>query len=102
MLATRKTAFNCIGCPCASYTIIDDTIRIVSDYTYDGKSRVTTTYKYGADGLRMQKTVGSTVYNYYYADGRLVRQTWGSNYIDFLYDETVSLVRKFMERAKKL
>ena len=47
-----------------------------------------TTYTYGADGLRVQKTVGSTVYNYYYSDGLLVRQTWGSNYIDFLYDES--------------
>ena len=28
------------------------------------------------------------VYDYYYADGLLVRQTWGNNYIDFLYDES--------------
>ena len=28
------------------------------------------------------------MYDYYYADGLLVRQTWGSNYIDFLYDES--------------
>ena len=40
--------------------------------------------------MRTQKTVGSTVYNYYYIDGLLVRQTWGSNYIDFLYDESGS------------
>ena len=52
------------------------------------KNDIVTTYKYGADGLRIQKTVGSTVYNYYYSDGLLVRQTWGSNYIDFLYDES--------------
>ena len=52
------------------------------------KGGVTTPYKYGADGLRVQKTVGSVVYNYYYSDGVLVRQTWGSNYIDFLYDES--------------
>ena len=51
---------------------------------------MTTTYKYGADGLRTQKKVGSTTYNYYYADGLLVRQTWGSNYMDFLYDESGS------------
>ena len=41
-------------------------------------------------GLRTQKKVGSTTYNYYYADGLLIRQTWGSNYIDFLYDESGS------------
>ena len=28
------------------------------------------------------------VYDYYYNDGLLMRQTWGSNYIDFLYDES--------------
>ena len=38
--------------------------------------------------MRTQKKVGSTTYNYYYSDGLLVRQTWGSNYIDFLYDES--------------
>ena len=75
-----------------------------SDYafTWDGRELAAATknkdennstavsYKYGADGLRTQKTVGSTVYNYYYADGLLVRQTWGTNYMDFLYDETNS------------
>jgi hypothetical protein len=51
------------------------------------KGSVTTTYKYGADGLRTQKKVGSTTYNHYYADGLLIRQTWGTNYMDFLYDK---------------
>jgi hypothetical protein len=54
------------------------------------KGGVTTTYKYGADGLRTQKTVGNTVYDYYYIDGVLVCQTWGTNYMDFLYDESDS------------
>jgi len=54
------------------------------------KSSTSVSYKYGADGLRTQKTVGSTVYNYYYIDGLLVRQTWGTNYMDFLYDESGS------------
>ena len=55
------------------------------------KGGVTTTYKYGADGLRTQKKVGSTTYNYYYnSKGQLIRQTWGTNYMDFLYDETGS------------
>jgi hypothetical protein len=72
------------------------------NYSYDALQRLTSqttvrtgltlakeySYKYGADGLRTQKTVGSTVYNYYYADGLLVCQTWGNNYIDFLYDES--------------
>ena len=54
------------------------------------KGSTSVSYKYGADGLRTQKTVGNTVYNYYYIDGVLVRQTWGTNYMDFLYDETGS------------
>ena len=67
------------------------------NFTWNGRELVSATkgntsisYKYGADGLRTQKTVGSTVYNYYYVDGLLVRQTWGTNYMDFLYDETGS------------
>ena len=54
------------------------------------KGGVTTTYKYGADGQRIEKKYGSTTYNYYYVDGMLVRQTWGTHYIDFLYDESGS------------
>ena len=53
----------------------------------------TVTYKYGADGLRIQKTVDGTVHDYYYSDGLLVREviTYSSSYIeilDFLYDES--------------
>ena len=66
-------------------------------FTWNGRELATATkgstsvsYKYGADGLRTQKTVGNTVYNYYYADGLLIRQTWGTNYMDFLYDESGS------------
>ena len=61
-------------------------------FTWNGRELATATkgstslsYNYGADGLRTQKTVGDTVYNYYYSDGLLIRQTWGSNYMDFLY-----------------
>ena len=54
------------------------------------KNGVTSSYKYNIDGQRVQKTVGDVVYDYYYADGLLVRQTWGNNYIDFLYDESGS------------
>lgn len=52
------------------------------------KGGVTTTYKYGADGMRVQKKVGNDIYFYYYSEGLLMRQTWGANYIDFLYDES--------------
>ena len=52
------------------------------------KGGVTTTYKYGADGMRVQKKVENDIYFYYYSEGLLMRQTWGANYIDFLYDES--------------
>ena len=92
----RLTAFNGVS---ITYDAIGNPLSYYngSSYTFTWNGRelakavkggVMTTYKYGADGLRTQKTVGSTVYNYYYADGRLVRQTWGSNYMDFLYDES--------------
>ena len=67
-------------------------------FTWDGRELasvvtggVTTSYTYGADGLRTQKQYGSTTYNYYYVDGRLVRMTWANSYIDFLYDESGSV-----------
>ena len=62
--------------------------RELSMVYHDG---IVTSYAYGADGLRTQKTYGDTTYNYYYADGQLIRQTWGTHYIDFLYDETGSV-----------
>ena len=37
------------------------------------KNGVTTTYTYGADGLRIAKSSG---YEFFYSDGRLVRQLW--------------------------
>lgn len=64
-------------------------------FTWNGRELATATkestsvsYKYGADALRTQKPVGTTVYNYYYADGLLIRQTGETNYMDFLYDES--------------
>jgi len=56
------------------------------------KGYTSVSYKYGADGLRTQKVVDGSDYNYYYSDGLLVRQTWLVHdtyyYIDFLYDES--------------
>ena len=95
MTAFNNVDFECdaIGNPLTYYNGSSYT------FTWNGrelmtavKGGVTTTYKYGADGLRTQKTVGSTVYNYYYADGLLVRQTWGSG-ICFLY----KISRKFFK-----
>ena len=38
------------------------------------------------DGIRDSKTVNGTTYNYITQDGLVVRQTWGSNVMDFTYD----------------
>ena len=67
-------------------------------FTWDGRELAsvvtggeTTSYTYGADGLRTQKQYGGITYNYYYVDGQLVRMTWANSYIDFLYDESGSV-----------
>ena len=72
----QTIAYDGIGNPLSYYNGSSYT------FTWNGRELATAvkgstsvSYKYGADGLRTQKTVGSTVYNYYYADGLLVRQT---------------------------
>ena len=46
----------------------------------------TLSFAYNADGLRTSKTVNGVVHNYYYADGKLVRETYGDTVLDFFYD----------------
>ena len=43
-------------------------------------------FAYDAGGLRTGKTVNGTTYRYYYAGGKLMRETYGSNTLDFFYD----------------
>ena len=43
-------------------------------------------YAYDLGGLRTKKTVGTTAHNYIYASGKLLRETYGSNTLDFFYD----------------
>ena len=51
------------------------------------KSGTSLSFTYDSDGLRLSKTVNnSTTYNYYYAGGKLMRQTDGTNTLDFFYD----------------
>ena len=44
------------------------------------------TYTYDADGLRTGKTVDGTAHSYYYAGGKLLRETYGTTTLDFFYD----------------
>ena len=44
-------------------------------------------YTYNADGLRTSKTVNGVTHNYAYAGGKLLRETYGSNVLDFFYDQ---------------
>jgi len=46
----------------------------------------TISYKYGADGLRTQKTNGSTVSDYYYLGGKLMYEKRGEKEFCFQYD----------------
>ena len=43
-------------------------------------------FTYSADGLRMTKTVGGVTHTYYYAGGKLLRETYGDTTLDFFYD----------------
>ena len=47
----------------------------------------TLSYAYDASGLRTSKTVNGVVHNYYYAGGKLLRETYGNNVLDFFYDQ---------------
>ena len=58
--------------------------RRLSGYT-NGSTSIE--FAYNMAGVRSSKTVGSTTYNYTTLSGLVTRQTWGSNSIDFLYDE---------------
>ncbi len=50
------------------------------------KSGTTATFLYNADGLRIRKTVGSTVTNYTLHGKNIVHLTQGSNTLHFFYD----------------
>jgi len=50
----------------------------------DGTTSIS--YAYDSDGLRTTKTVGGVVHNYFYSGGQLLRETYGSNVLDFSYD----------------
>ena len=43
-------------------------------------------FTYGLDGLRTSKTVDGVTHNYLYADGKLLRESDGTNTLDFVYD----------------
>lgn len=43
-------------------------------------------YGYDLNGIRNSKTVNSTTYHYITQNGLVVRQTWGTSTIDFIYD----------------
>ena len=43
-------------------------------------------YTYEADGQRVTKTVNGVVHTYYYANGLLMRETYGDTTLDFFYD----------------
>ena len=45
-------------------------------------------YTYDLAGVRDSKTVDGVTYNYITQNGQVVRQTWGSHVMDFIYDNT--------------
>ena len=61
------------------------------ELTSASKSGTSISYTYDGDGIRTSKTVGGVTYNYIYASGKLMRQTWTesgtAHVMDFFYDE---------------
>ena len=51
------------------------------------KGSTSVSYAYDMAGVRSSKSVGSTTYNYITLSGKVMRQTWNGNVIDFIYDE---------------
>ena len=47
------------------------------------------------DGLRTSKTVNGTKHTYYYAGGTLLRETYGTNTLDFFYDGSTPYALKY-------
>ena len=56
-----------------------------------GTRGTTATFLYNADGLRIRKTVGSTVTNYTLHGKNIAHMTQGSNTLHFLYAQRFSL-----------
>ncbi|MGM9669456.1 MAG: RHS repeat-associated core domain-containing protein, partial [Faecousia sp.] len=64
------------------------------NFTWEGSRRLSAAnngstsiaYTYAVNGLRTSKTVNGTLHTYYYAGGKLLRETCGSNTLDFAYD----------------
>ena len=50
------------------------------------KSGTEINYTYDHNGLRTSKDVNGTVHTYYYASGKLLRETYSGNTLDFFYD----------------
>ena len=50
----------------------------------DGTTSISFTYD--ADGLRTTKAVDGVTHNYLYASGKLLRESYGNNVLDFFYD----------------
>lgn len=59
--------------------------RQLSTMSKDGTS---ISYTYDLNGNRKSKTVNGTVYHYMIQSGQVVRQTWGSNVLDIIYDNS--------------
>ena len=58
--------------------------RQLASATVDGKQ---VSYTYDMSGVRTSKTVDGTTYNYTTLSGKVMRQTWGSKSLEFVYDD---------------
>ena len=58
--------------------------RQLASATVDGKQ---VSYTYDMSGVRTSKTVNGTTYNYTTLSGKVMRQSWGNKFLEFVYDD---------------
>ena len=86
---TRTSDLPTSGNPVTYYNGKDYTFtwtkgRQLASATVDGKQ---VSYTYDMSGVRTSKTVNGTTYNYTTLSGKVMRQTWGSKSLEFVYDD---------------
>ena len=60
----------------------------------------TLSFEYNGDGIRTAKTADGVKHVYITGDNRLLQETWGSNKIEYLYDDTGTIFSLYYNGAK--
>ena len=80
-------SYDAIGNPLSYYNGWSFTWQQGREMATATKSGQSLSFTYDADGVRRTKTVNGVTHTYYYVGGKLARETYGSNVLDFFYDQ---------------